>query len=192
MKTIISTPPAAYPVTLVQAKIHLRMVADAVDALAYSAEDDLLSGIIAAATGYAESFVRRALITTTFISYLDSWTDEVLLPFPPLQSITAFAYVDEAGVLTAFTDYTLDVPGNRVVIDETPAATLREVNPIAITYKAGYGAAGTSVPWEIKQAILLLVGHYYNNRESTVIGVSVTTLPQAVDSLLWPYRELRW
>lgn len=192
MKTIISTPPAAYPVSLTEAKLHCRLAVDAAGAVAYTAEDDLLTGIIAAATGYAESFTRRALITTTFISYLDSWPAEVLLPFPPLKSIEAFAYVDKDGTSTAFTDYTLDLPGNRVVIDETPTATLRKTNPIAITYKAGYGNAGSDVPGPIKQAILLLIGHYYNTREAVIIGTISSTTPLAVDSLLWPYRELRW
>jgi uncharacterized phiE125 gp8 family phage protein len=192
MKTIISVAPTAYPISLTEAKLHCRLVADAAGAVAYTTEDDLLTGIIAAATGYAESVTRRALITTTFITYLDAWPADVHLPYPPLQSIVAFAYVDEDGTSTAFTDYTLDVPGNRVVIDEKPTATLRKTNPIAITYKAGYGDTGASVPGPIKQAILLLIGHYYQNREASVIGVSVDTLPQAVDALLWPYRELRW
>lgn len=192
MKTIISTPPAAYPVTLTQAKLHLRLAVDAAGAVAYTAEDDLLNGIIAAATGYAESFLRRALITTEFTSYLDGWTREVVLPFPPLQSIEDFTYADKDGIEEDFTGYTVDIPGNRVVIDERPSVMLRDVNPIAITYEAGYGDAGADVPGPIKQAILLLIGHYYQNREASVIGVSVATLPQAVDALLWPYRDLRF
>ena len=192
MKTIISVPPVIYPISLVSAKFHLRLAADEYSAAAYTAEDNLLTGIIAAATGYAELFIRRPLITTTFISYLDAWMAEALLPFPPLQSIEAFSYTDSDGVSTPFTDYTIDLPGSRVMINEIPSAALREVNPIAITYKAGYGDTEESVPGPIKQAILLLIGHYYQNREAVVIGISADNLPQAVDALLWPYREIRW
>jgi uncharacterized phiE125 gp8 family phage protein len=192
MRTIISQAPAAYPVTLTQAKLHLRLAVDAAEAIAYDMEDELINGIIAASTGYAESFLRRAIITTTFITYLDRWQDSVTLPFPPLQSIEAVTYTDADGNQEAFTDYTLDTPGNRVVIDERPNVTLADVNPIAITYKAGYGADGTNVPAGIKHAILLMIGHYYQNREAVAVGVSVADMPMAVDALLWPYRDLRY
>ncbi|WP_261666895.1 head-tail connector protein [Erwinia mallotivora] len=41
---------------------------------------------------------------------------------------------------------------------------------------------------DIRLVILLLVGHWYENREASVSGVTVSTLPLAVESLLQPYR----
>jgi uncharacterized phiE125 gp8 family phage protein len=52
---------------------------------------------------------------------------------------------------------------------------------------AGYGGSHT-VPEPIKQAILLLVGAWFENREAVLTGTIVATLPFAVDALLAPYR----
>ena len=41
---------------------------------------------------------------------------------------------------------------------------------------------------DVEQAVLLLVGHWYANREAVVSGVTSTTVPLAVDRLLW-YRK---
>lgn len=41
---------------------------------------------------------------------------------------------------------------------------------------------------DVEQAILLLVGHWYANREAVVIGTISTAVPLAVDRLLW-YRK---
>jgi uncharacterized phiE125 gp8 family phage protein len=65
-----------------------------------------------------------------------------------------------------------------------PTPTLRTVAPIRVRYVAGYGATAASVPSRYKQAILLLVGHWYENREAVNIGNIVNTLPLAVDALL--------
>lgn len=45
------------------------------------------------------------------------------------------------------------------------------------------------VPESIKIAVLLLVGHYYANREAVTFGTP-SKIPFGVESLLWPYREL--
>ncbi|WP_337056301.1 head-tail connector protein [Pseudomonas sp. USHLN015] len=44
---------------------------------------------------------------------------------------------------------------------------------------------------DVEQAILLLVGHWYNNREATVLGVSTAALPFGVEALLWSRRSFR-
>ena len=71
-----------------------------------------------------------------------------------------------------------------------PSITLREINAVCVTYVAGYGATGTSTPAAVRQAILLLVGHFYEHRES-VTDKQLINVPTAVDSLLsldrvWP------
>ena len=57
------------------------------------------------------------------------------------------------------------------------------MNPIEITYVCGYGY-GDSVPQRWKQAVLLLAGHWFENREATVAGTTVRTIPFAVESLI--------
>lgn len=44
---------------------------------------------------------------------------------------------------------------------------------------------------DIEQAILLLVGHWYNNREATILGATPAVLPFGVEALLWPRRSFR-
>jgi uncharacterized phiE125 gp8 family phage protein len=56
---------------------------------------------------------------------------------------------------------------------------------------AGFGDAAEDVPSAIRHAIKLLVGGWYENREESVIGVSVASLPVslAAESLIAPYRR---
>lgn len=41
---------------------------------------------------------------------------------------------------------------------------------------------------DIEQAVLLLVGHWYANREAVVVGSITSAMPLAVERLLW-YRK---
>ena len=58
---------------------------------------------------------------------------------------------------------------------------------VQIEYVAGYGAAA-SVPQVFKQAILLLVGHWYANRESSIVGTISEDAASSGEALLWPHR----
>jgi len=70
-----------------------------------------------------------------------------------------------------------------------PSTTLRPANGVCITFVAGYGALRADVPSKVKQAMLLLIGHYYENREAVLsTGMNAVTVPLAVDSLLWQNR----
>ncbi|NWN92292.1 phage gp6-like head-tail connector protein [Marinobacter adhaerens] len=42
---------------------------------------------------------------------------------------------------------------------------------------------------DITTAMLLLIGHWYANRESVVIGTTASEVPMAVEALLAPYRH---
>jgi len=68
-----------------------------------------------------------------------------------------------------------------------PSTTLRPNNGICVTYVAGYTQA-SDVPKSWKQAMLLLIGHLYENREAVVIAQSGSRLPNGVESLLWKDR----
>jgi hypothetical protein len=45
------------------------------------------------------------------------------------------------------------------------------------------------IPKGLKQAMLLILGHFYNNRESTVMGVTVTEIPLGYKYLISPYKN---
>jgi len=188
MITRISADPAIEPVTLTNVKLHLRLATTAVAAAAYTDEDDLLNALILAARRYAENYTYRAFITQTWIAYLDTFPAVLRLPYPPFQSTTSV--VVEGDAYTAFDS---SVAGILTPTDTWPLLSSSPgADPIVITFIAGYGDAAADVPQEIVQAILLMIGHWYNNREATIIGVSAITLPLAVDALLGPYRWIEF
>ena len=90
--------------------------------------------------------------------------------------------------LTVNTDYQVDVysePGWIMPGANGWPAIMDTINAVRVRFVAGYEA----VPPAIKQAVMLLAAHYYENRESVVLDVKPTVLPQAVDALLYPRRN---
>jgi uncharacterized phiE125 gp8 family phage protein len=186
----IITPASTEPVTLAEAKLHLRDDG--------TTEDALITALITAAREYCEGYTGRALATQTIEAYLDGFPcrHEIELPHPPLQSVTLVKYTDSAGAettMTAGTDYIADAdrPIGRIVLPYGalwPSAVLGTVNPIKIRYTAGY-TAENPISKSIKQAMLLLIGHWYANREA--VGQVGGRLEIAVDALLSLHR-VRW
>jgi len=176
------TSPELEPISLSDAKDHLR-----VD---ITTDDALIEGYIAAAREYAENVTRRALITQTLEYVLDGWPSgvEIQLPRPPLQSVTSVKYVDDDDVEHTFapSNYhavTAGQPG-RIVLGEDsswPTDDLRPGGAITIRFVAGYGNDPEDVPRLIRQAMMMMIGLLYENREG---GARLDT----VDLLLWPQR----
>ena len=173
-------------VTLAEAKLHCR-----VD---HSLEDALFTRLLNVARRQCEQISGWAFTTRTLVSKMEQWPNDgcIELLYPPLQSITSIAYLDSIGGshTVSQSDYLVDIhsiPG-RVLLKANvswPGEPLQVGNPITITYVAGFGAA-SAVPEVYKQAMLLTVGHLYENREAVVVlqGVSAIQIPQAVEWLL--------
>jgi uncharacterized phiE125 gp8 family phage protein len=182
VKTI--TPVETEPVTLAEVRQHLRLPEE-------PAEDDLLLSLIKTARVYCENFTRRALAEQTLEMYLDRFpvNSSIMLPCPPLQSVTEIAYKDSTGTETILptSNYLKDTdrePG-RVLPGfgmSWPVFTPYPATPIRIRFVAGYAV----LPEPIKQALLLLVGHWYENREAT--GTAKDQTAFSVHALLSPYR----
>ena len=184
MGNIVVTPPATEPVTLAEAKAHLRVSG--------SAEDTLITALIVAARQHVETTTCRSLITQT---RRQEWSGfpasrcPLRLPFGPVISITSFTYVDSAGDTQTLTsseyiaDLVADVPTLRPLVDEPwPDYEYRPAS-LKVVYEAGYGAA-SAVPQTIKQAMFLLIGHWYAMREAVVVGGAATEIPLAANALL--------
>lgn len=174
-----------------------------------SVEDDLIESLITTAREDCESFQNRAYITQTWELWLDRFPSDnfIEIPLPPLQSITSIKYYDtddtEAtayepgaetpiGTATYFTDDKSE-PGRLCLKNgkSWPSTTLRPHNGVCVTFVAGYGDAASDVPKAVKQAMLLLIGHYYENREAVLTtGMNPIVVPFAVESLLWKKRIL--
>jgi uncharacterized phiE125 gp8 family phage protein len=178
------TPPALEPVSLDEAKAHLKV--DTSD------DDALITRLIAASRARAEWHTGRAFVTQSWILWLDCWPgcEPVGLPLPPLQSVTSvtsYAVDDSATVLDA-SRYQADIAGGRVALKPGAAlpANLRRLNAAAIGFTAGYGDAADDVPALLRQAVLDIVADLYTNR-----GDGDGELPLAALALLAPYRVLK-
>jgi len=184
MSLTLNTPPSAEPVTLDQAKAHLKV--DTAD------DDALITSLIAAARARAEWHTGRAFVTQSWTLWLDAWPCDgiIEIPLPPLRSVasvTAYALDDSATVLDAATwqvDTTSSPARLMLKPNASPPVNLRRINAIAVAFTAGYGDE-SDVPAPVCEAILKLVANFYMNR-----GDAEAVTPAEALALLAPYRVL--
>jgi len=191
MAIVQTSPPALMPVTLADAKAHLRV--DASD------EDTLITSLIETATSHIEREYGLALITQGLTIVRDDWPDNWLveLPVSPLQSVTSVVTYEADGGSFAFdsghwfADMATRPP--RLVLHGTAPWPQpgRRANGIEIAVTAGYGDEPDEVPTPIRQGILLLVAHWFEQRVPVAVGLGAQEIPSTVASLLAPYRVVR-
>lgn len=203
------TGPAVQPLMLQEAKAHLR-----VD---HEDEDALIDALIVTATQSIDGrdgWLGRALITQTWdltLHRFPGWRARnvspgaefpyryvdgpIMLKLPPVQSITSITYVDTDGNTQTFdsTKYRLSAEVNgrpRVDLEygEVWPDTRDEPDAVTVRFVAGYGDVGSDVPQPIRQAELITIGHYYENRQIVNIGAPVQEIPMTAQHLLAPYR----
>lgn len=172
--------PAAEPITRVEAKLFCK-VDDTTD-------DAIFDELIAAARERCEQVAGLALITQTWqltapefpLGVIDqAWDEyfwsgwgrgEIRLPQPPLQSVTSITYLDTSGNQQTLSPslYLVDTtrwPGRIAPAYGTAWPGIRwQPNSIVVTYVAGYGAAGSNVPSEIKQRLKNYIAYCYLHR----------------------------
>ena len=183
------TAPVAEPISVIEAKDHLR-VTD-------GAEDALITALITAARQSIEGrfgSLGRALMTQTWDWFLDGFPASgapMEVPFPPLQSVTSITYTDDAGASQTWASSKYSVNTKSLIGLIAPAygesypSTRAMMNAVTVRFVAGFGA-GADVPMPIRQAMLLQIGHMYEQRETHVFGATVEMLP-TVKNLLAPY-----
>lgn len=184
MPLVLNIAPASEPVTLSDVKDH--SVVEITD------DDSLLSGFISQSRAHLENETKRAFITQTWDYYLDGFSDEMVIPKSPLQSVTAITYVDDNGATQTLSAsvYTVDAYSDlgRVVLayGQSWPTTRDVINAVKITFVCGYGSA-SSVPESLKLAINLLVNDFSENRGDSSV-ISLTSLPVGVEALISPHR----
>jgi len=197
-KRTVATGAQGEPLTTAEVKTHLR-----VD---HANDDTYIDTLIVAATDYTETVLSRSLIAGTFDAYLDAFPvdddESIWLPYPPLISITSIKYYDDLDVEQTWSasEYVIDndVPYKGHVYPGRTYSWPSARNfhkAVHIEYIAGYADSAASpvdladnIPREIKHALLLLIGHWYENREDTAAGIAIETIPTAYDALIASYR----
>jgi uncharacterized phiE125 gp8 family phage protein len=185
------TQPAVEPVTLSEAKAHLR-----VDT---TADDAYISSLISAAREWCEQYLDRSLVHTQWVMRFDKFppdgTMDIELPRPPMATAgtataVALTFTFENGTTSTYStaSYRVDrdgVPGTvKTLYGQTWPPHLQDDNAISVTWWGGYGASGTSVPAAIRHAMLMLVCFWYENRSTVLVGSISKQLEFAVESLL--------
>lgn len=185
-------PPSVEPVTLAEAKAHLRV--DASD------DDAYILGLITTAREWCEEYLDRTLVSTQWVMRLDKFPDDgtmdVELPRPPIVSsgtatAVSVTYTAENGGTQSWSSasYRVDrasTPGVvRTLYGQTWPPHLQDDNAVTVTWWGGYGPSGSSVPAAIRHAILMLVGHWYDGSRSGVLNGSISKeIEFGVSSLL--------
>ena len=180
MKRILLEGPVVEPLLLAEAKAHLRLDGDD--------EDNLVGALIAAARVAVEIEIRRVLIAQEWRVIVDEWPEDgVTLPLVPALSVEAVRAVDGEGVATELSenDYEFDPADFSVTLDPVAGAARYEID-----FTAGYGAEGTDVPQPLRQAIRLLVTHWYEHRSAVTLGDDPRATPVGYRDLVAPYRRM--
>jgi uncharacterized phiE125 gp8 family phage protein len=160
--------PLVSPITLPEVKFQLRIEHD---------EDDaLITRLIDLATAFADvkGVLGKAMITQTWADWMGpNPTQSVQLLLGPVQSVNAVKYYDVDGNLQTDTlsNYNLfGLPSRKIVEPKSgfnwPVTQDRD-DAIQIEYVIGYGDDPSDVPRTVRHALMLMVGHWYENREQT-------------------------
>ena len=186
MYEVLTTAPTTEPIILAEAKAHLRQTLP---------DDDLyIERLIKAARIEAENYTGRALHAQSWTQYLDGFPNEITLQRRPILDVTSIKYVDRDGVqqTLASSEYRVDIHQGRIERDYDSTGwpdTRAVINAVEVEYRAGYKDTAASpevgsVPEDITQAILLMVGAWYQNRESVIVGNIAREFPLASTYLL--------
>lgn len=173
-------------VTLVEAKKQLRVL--------HSDDDEKILSLIAAAEACIDgpTGIGIALATQTWRLSLDRFPCEIIVPLGPVTEITSVTYRNAAGVVTPVTGLRYDLDESPVRIwparDTAWPETYCEPGAVKVTFNCGYA----SLPQDLRHAILLLVGHFYEHREAVTTDLNAVELPMGVSSILERYRVGRF
>jgi uncharacterized phiE125 gp8 family phage protein len=182
MGTSVVTPPTEYPVSLDEAKSHVRVRHDE--------DDTYIEGLIKAATRHVENSLGMAMMARTLRLSQDTFTDNIELTPGPVSSVLNVKYYDENGDQQTLDplSYTVDLsmPSSWVVRNDDYSwpDTLDGINAVTVDFVTGADALPNDQE-DLKWAVLLIIAHFYYNR-----GDGNEPLPPALDAMLQNYRQI--
>jgi uncharacterized phiE125 gp8 family phage protein len=186
--------PAQEPLSIEECRDQVR-----VDGTDYDAD---LVRFLKAARQRAERMTGLRLITQTVQLTADGFgggyhdRPGVELPVAPIQSVDQVSYLSDEATWTV-----LDPAEYRLVTTCEPMqlapayrkawpGVFESVQSVRVTATVGFGSAPADVPEDIRQAVALLLGHYFAHREAVVAGITAAPLPLGVSDMLFPHK--RW
>ena len=187
-KLRLKTAPTLTPVSVAEAKTHLRIDSSFTD------DDTYIGTLIDVATSAAENYTNLALMEQSWYLDIDAFPDYFNLLKGTLRQLTVnsitYSDADNASQTLAASNYFGDgsIKPSRIYFapDATIPSTYDKPNAVVVDFTLGFGAAA-QVPAPIRQAILLMVGTYYETRQ-TVSDRTYKEIPQSAEFLLMPYR----
>lgn len=198
MGMTLTTAPITSPVSIEEARAQCSIYEN--DA----SFDTLLQIYINAAVSHLDGYfgiLQRALEPQGWTMTLDSFANGITIPFGPVIQITSIKYNDTEGDEQTIDaeNYALDTSDDQIRVFPVSGyswpSTQAGVNQVSVEFDAGYegetdsNGYQTGIPTAIKQALLLLIGHWFMNREAVSVGAAVNEMPLAVESLLRPYKR---
>jgi uncharacterized phiE125 gp8 family phage protein len=176
-------PPAQEPISLAEAKAQLR-----VD---FNDDDGLIARLISTAVAFtdAKGALGKAMITQKWRQFPGTRPTIVRLLINPVQAVLAIRYFDLDGneQFDDLDNYSVFATNGYTVIQPKPGFTWPEVqdrpDAIGIDYEAGYGDNPSDVPQTVRHALMMLVGHWYEQRENTSEG-KPQTVPFGFEELI--------
>ncbi len=161
------------PITLTEVKAHLRLDTDV--------DDDLLGGLIAASTNMVEEYLGKTLIKKTWRLAVNSLGDaqqQIKLPRCPLIEILSVSRLQPNGTSHPIRRYSVDLYNLR------PTLLCYSTQSVEVVYEAGFGLVPKHVPAAIRQALIMLAVHFYENRSGAM------EIPMLVKTLLAPFKNV--
>jgi uncharacterized phiE125 gp8 family phage protein len=182
-------PSAALPVE--EMKDHLRMGSGFADA---TLQDGLIESYLRAAMAAIEGRIGKMLFRRRFLWVLECWRDdEQALPVAPVAGIVSVTLVDAAGgqVVVPAASYRLvpDLHRPRLAGKGTTLPTIPSNGSVRVVFDAGFGPSWSDLPTDLRQAVLLLAGEYYEHRHDD--AAQTAGLPFGVVTLIERWRTVR-
>lgn len=192
LRPIRTSAPVAKPVSLEEARLHCRV--DAND------DDAVISAFIDAAIVHLDGWsglLGRCIVNQGWRVSFSAWPAcrAILLPFPDVSAATV-KYLDASGVEQTVDadlfDRLEDERGTIIRFRDTfsyPVIVNDRGDGVRVEFTAGYGATAGNVPASIRTAILLMVAHWYANRETVTDG-TLSEIPFGASALIAPFRRV--
>jgi uncharacterized phiE125 gp8 family phage protein len=160
----------------------------------FNTDDAIITSVIKSARMLVEQFIEQALVTKSLKAYFynfEAWDEEgsyynLTLPFSPVTAIGSVKVVGVDGAETVTTDYVA------TGLEEKNVRVNRILSLTTGTnqgYIVEYTAVNTAIAEPIKQAIAMLAGEMYENRQDSAVDVSIASLPYNVTAILRPYKK---